>query len=125
MNRAAPYQLKAFSNEVKVVLGSFETQSDGTISGTGNISGNGLLSVEKSAEGRYKVHLKDTWYALAGAPVISFLAAVQDSSPYVAAEDVDSATDPYITIGFHAAGSDADINSAKVLMTLFLKNSAY
>lgn len=124
MNRACCYPVKAFEMETKLVFAYFETAADGTITGAGALDSDGVTSVERVAEGQYKLHLRDTWPDVLSVHVC-WEGAAQDSKPYIVGKDLSSSTDPYITIGFLAVGADADINSAKVRVTFFFKNSRY
>jgi len=118
------FQRDQFTNEVNVVrlyakvTGAADVQADGyTVN-----SGSGYIStVTRTAEGEFKCNLADSYAAFLGGNV---LIGKDDSVARFTAEDVDSATAPYVQFEVFSAGSAADPDSAVMYIELILRNSS-
>jgi hypothetical protein len=86
-----------------------------TVSNGGEV----VTSVAKTAEGKARVTLSDSYFELLG---VCGMVSRTDCDMLYDSEDVNGAT-PYVDVIFQDAGTDTDPDSATIFLIIFLKNT--
>jgi hypothetical protein len=84
---------------------------------------NHIASIDRTAEGTFKIYFTDKWLAFAGMSITRVKDG--DVNVILLSEDVDNATagSGYVEVAFQTAGSDADPDGETVHCMFWLHNS--